>query len=197
MRAEIGKVRHRKHQLAGQYERLVRRKARQAWSVCGQELRFRWRQLRFQRSHLFQKLIGALGFRSVHAAYGEAHMDHHIVAQVQPREQSPGKPGARSRRTARGPHASHPAFEFLGFSLVLQGTRQLLPSQYSTGRLQRSVTCDTPQSDARAAWAQQRGSLSRLGKLTLSPREKKSRCTDVRSLRRLAGRRAYTTDRSS
>src|SRR5208282_5974558 len=41
------------------------------------ELRFR-----FQRSHLFEKLVCALGFDCVHTAYGEAHMDHHIVALV-------------------------------------------------------------------------------------------------------------------
>src|SRR5208283_5405481 len=38
-RPEIGKVRHRRHLLAGQYERSVRRKARQAWSVVRPRIR--------------------------------------------------------------------------------------------------------------------------------------------------------------
>jgi hypothetical protein len=46
------------------------------------KLRFRRRQFRFQRSHFLQKLVGALGFGRIHAADGEAHMDHHIVAHA-------------------------------------------------------------------------------------------------------------------
>src|SRR5579872_4171183 len=39
-------------------------------------------QLRFQRSHLLQKLVCALGFDRVHTADGEANVDHHVVAQT-------------------------------------------------------------------------------------------------------------------
>ena len=51
-------------------------------SARGRKLRFRWRQFRFQRSHLFQKLVGTFSFGRVDAAYGETHMDHHIVSQT-------------------------------------------------------------------------------------------------------------------
>src|SRR5271165_4863470 len=43
-------------------------------------LRFCRRQFRFQRSHLLQKLVGALRLLRVDLAYGEANMDHHIIA---------------------------------------------------------------------------------------------------------------------
>src|SRR5271166_2671139 len=43
------------------------------------KLLFCRRQFGFQRSHLLQKLVCALGFQRVHLAYGEANMNHHIV----------------------------------------------------------------------------------------------------------------------
>ncbi len=46
------------------------------------KLQFRWRQFLFQRSHLSEKLVGTLSFGRVYTAYGEAHMDHHIVTQA-------------------------------------------------------------------------------------------------------------------
>jgi len=37
-----------------------------------------------------QKLVCALGFGRVHPAYGEANMDHHIIAQASLRDKGQG-----------------------------------------------------------------------------------------------------------
>src|ERR1039458_2989580 len=46
----------------------------------------------------------------------------------QPQGQSPRKPGAQSRQTARGRRASGSALEFQGFCPVSRGTRQFSPA---------------------------------------------------------------------
>ena len=118
------------------------------------KLRLRGRQLRFQHSHLFHKLVGALGFRRIHPANGEAHMDHHIVAQ--------SSSGTKFRdtwrtippnctRAARNEPISWISRIFPGMARHTAVIRQ--PVQH--GSLPRSVTNGTPRCDGlggKGAW---------------------------------------------
>src|SRR5208283_5511474 len=65
---------------------------------------------------------------------------------------SSGIPGARFRRTARGPPAADLFLEFRELSRVLPGTRQFTsqPSVHHA-MLRRSVTNDTPRCDVATA----------------------------------------------
>jgi hypothetical protein len=85
-----------------------------------------------KRSHLFEKLVSALGFGRIHPADREADVDHHIVAQVQPPGQSSAIPGAQFRRTARGPPAKAPVPESRGSYRVWPRHTAILHHQYNT-----------------------------------------------------------------
>ena len=66
----------------------------------------------------------------------------------QPRGQSSATPGARSRRTARGPHATHRVSWISRiFPGIARHTADSPASQYNIGSSPRSVTSDTPEGD--------------------------------------------------
>ena len=100
---------------------------------AGVNLRFHRRQFRFQRAHLFQKLVGALGFVGIHAAYGEADMDHHIVAQASLGNKAQGNLAHDPAKLHAG-RTQRPQFlNFEDFPWYGKAHGSSLRSQYTTG----------------------------------------------------------------